>query len=84
MIPKQTAQEIKNCVPERQEKKERTNPDALEHVDNVVDPAPLHAEAFGRFVQPDGLHIIAVVENHEANKAARRIGSELRTAKGTK
>jgi hypothetical protein len=44
----------------------RTHPNALEHVDNVVDPVPLHAEAFGRFVQPDGLHVVAVVENHEA------------------
>jgi hypothetical protein len=66
---------MKNSVPERPKKK-RTNPDTLKHIDNVVDPAPLHAEPFGRFVQADGLHVLAVVENHETKKQAWRTGSE--------
>ena len=56
---------------------EGTNPDALEHVDNVVDPVPLHAEALGRFVQPDGLHVVTVVANHEARSSTE---NSVRTA----
>ena len=61
----------------RKAEEEGTNPDALEHVDNVVDPAPLHAEALRRFVEPDGLHVVAVVPNHEARSST---GNSVSTA----
>jgi hypothetical protein len=51
---------------EKKERKRGTHTDALEHVDNVVDPPPLHAEAPGGVVQPDALHIVPVVQGHEA------------------
>ena len=58
-------------------RKEGAHPDALEHVDNVVDPSPLHAEAPGGVVQPDGLHVVPVVQGHEA--AGRIFGEEGKT-----
>lgn len=42
------------------------HPDALEHIDDVVDPAPLDAEPPGRVVQPHRLHVVPVVQRHEA------------------
>lgn len=47
-----------------------THPDALQHVDDVVDPAPLHSEAPGRVVQPDALHAVPVVHGHKARRKA--------------
>jgi hypothetical protein len=43
-------------------------PDALEHVDDIVDPAALDAEPLGRVVQPHRLHVIPVVQRHEATR----------------
>ena len=49
----------------------RAHPDALEHVDDVVDPAPLDAEPPGGVVQPHRLHVVPVVQRHEAAKPDR-------------
>jgi hypothetical protein len=59
------------------------HPDALEHVDDVVDPAALDAEPLGRVVQPNRLHVLLVVQRHEATAAARReAGSGHRAPRG--
>jgi hypothetical protein len=44
------------------------HPDALENVDYVVDPASLDAETLGRVVQPNHLHVLPVVQRHEASR----------------